>query len=31
MNNSKISIRFLDDREMFMKGIGYSYYYKKNK
>jgi hypothetical protein len=26
-NSQKISIRFFDDREMFMKGIDYSYYY----
>jgi len=30
MSNAKISIRFFDDREMFMKGIDYSYYYEEN-
>jgi hypothetical protein len=30
MSNDKISIRFFDDREMFMKGIDYSYYYEEN-
>ncbi len=27
MNQSKTSIRFFDDREMFITGIDYSYYY----
>ena len=27
---TKVFIRFYNDREMFMKGIGYSYYYEEN-
>ena len=27
---SKKSIRFFNDREIFMKGIDYSYYYEQN-
>ena len=30
MSNTKISIRFFDDREVFMEGIDYSYYYEGN-
>lgn len=30
MSKEKISIRFFDNREMFMKGIDYSYYYEEN-